>query len=85
MLALFIGSRGMKDLNWEQGLVRVYYVLWGLLVGSILISEFLKGGTFHFGNLVWFLFVFSVIPALVLKVLRWGIPWLIAGFVKKET
>ena len=76
----------MKDLNWEQGLVRVYYIVWFLLIVAFFVTAFVRGASFANERLVdaiYGVFVLFVIPAIVLKLLRWGIPWLIQGFVKK--
>ena len=70
----------MKDLNWEQGLVRVYYVLWFLgAVGMllvVLIDNIPAGISYWFGFAV-------ILPAILLKVFRWVMPWAVQGFVRK--
>lgn len=70
----------MKDLNWEQGLVRVYYVLWTLGAVGMLLVVFINN--IPAGVLYWVSFA-VVLPAILLKAFRWILPWLIQGFVKK--
>ena len=70
----------MKDLNWEQGLIRVYCVLWALVAVGMLLVVVINN--IPAGLAYWFGFV-VILPAILLKVLRWSIPWFVQGFVRK--